>query len=279
MAELSYCATQVRNFDNDRFLCALFAPAAARDDLFALFAFNLELAKIRETVSEPLIGRMRLQFWRDAVTGVADGNPPAHEVARPLSVAVCRHRLPAADLHALIDARETDLDDVPPRDLSSLRNYAERTSSTLIGLGFRILGVDPDEHADFVCDAGIAVALVGLARAIPYQAAAGRVTLPADLCAVAGLDPAAPHQWPVAPDFTIITKPIMAAAAAHIAAARLHGRRVPKAALAAGMPLSLAALYLRRLRHVNGDPVRFNERPPAVGRHVALLWRAILGRA
>lgn len=278
MAELSYCATQVRDFDNDRFLCALFAPAAVRDDLFALYAFNLELSKIRETVSEPLIGRMRLQFWRDAVSGVVDGNPPAHEVARPLSAAVCRQRLPAADLHALIDARETDLDDVPPRDMAALEDYAERTSSALISLGFRVLGVDPVEHADFVRDAGIAVALVGLARAIPYQAAAGRVTLPADLCAVAGLDPTAPHQWPAAPDFTIITKPILAAAAGYVASARRYGRHLPKIALSAGMPLSLAALYLRHLQRVGGDPVRFNERPPAVGRHVTLLWRRALNR-
>lgn len=278
MAELSYCAKQVRDFDNDRFLCTLFAPDAVREDLFALYAFNLELAKIRETVSEPLIGRMRLQFWRDAVPKIIDGNPPAHEVARPLSAVVCRHTLPAADLHTLIDARETDLDDVPPRDLLALENYAERTSSTLIALALRVLGVDPASHAIFIQQAGLAVALTGLARAIPYQAAAGRVTLPADLCAAAGLDPASPHQWPAAPDFTIITKPILAAAAGYAVSARRHGRQLPKAALSAGMPLSLAGLYLRRLQRMGGDPVRFNERPPAVSRHLTLLWRRALGR-
>ena len=109
MADLSYCAAQVRDFDNDRFLTALFAPAELSEPLMTLYAFNLELSKIRETVSEPLIGRMRLQFWRDAVDGIVDGTPPAHEIAKALSQTVRAHNILKADLHTLIDAREIDL--------------------------------------------------------------------------------------------------------------------------------------------------------------------------
>ena len=65
--DASYCANILRRQDPDRYLTALFAPADRRPDLFSLYAFNLELARARESVSEPIMGRMRLQWWRDAL--------------------------------------------------------------------------------------------------------------------------------------------------------------------------------------------------------------------
>ncbi|MDP2732480.1 MAG: squalene/phytoene synthase family protein, partial [Hoeflea sp.] len=88
-----YCANRVRRFDRDRFLTALFCPSDRRADLLALYAFNIEIAGVRETVSEPLLGHIRIQWWRDALDGIYDGDPPAHHVAGPLSRAVRRHRL------------------------------------------------------------------------------------------------------------------------------------------------------------------------------------------
>ena len=67
---ISLSAIEVRRHDWDRFICTLFAPEACRDDLFTLLAFNLELARTRERVTEPLIGEMRLQWWRDAIEGI-----------------------------------------------------------------------------------------------------------------------------------------------------------------------------------------------------------------
>lgn len=278
MTELSYCAEQVRSFDNDRFLAALFARDAVREDLFALYAFNLELSKIRETVSEPMIGRMRLQFWRDAVPKVAAGNPPAHAVATPLAGCYRRAGLSEAELLALIDARETDLDDIPPRDLVALEDYAERTSSSVMAMALRVLGEDPDGYREMLRAAGIATALVGLVRAIPFQSGAGRVTLPADLCNKAGLDPSMPHQWPQNPDVSAITGPLLSSADMHLKTARRLSRGISRRAVPAFLPLSLAALYLQGLKRVDGDPARYEARPPGVRRQLTVLWRSMLGR-
>ena len=278
MAALSYCATQVRDFDNDRFLATLFADEAVREDLFALYAFNLELSKIRETVSEPMIGRMRLQFWRDAMPGIAVGNPPKHAVAAPLAVLAERGRLPAQAMTTLIDAREIDLDEIPPADLSAIEDYAAQTSSTLMAAALHILGHDPAEHDALLRSAGIATALVGLVRAIPFMASSGRVTLPADLCRKAGLDPAMPHQWPQNPDVSAITMPLLRAAADHLKAARTKSGTLPRSALPALLPMSLAAVYLRGLEKSGGDPARCQARPPGVQRHLTVLWRSVLGR-
>lgn len=278
MADLSYCATQVRDFDNDRFLSSLFAGDGVREDLFALYAFNLELSKIRETVSEPMIGRMRLQFWRDAVAGIVAGTPPAHAVAEPLSLCVRRASISAGELMVLIDARETDLDDIPPRDLDALEDYAVRTSSSVMAMAVRILGGDPDRLTGVLRNAGIAVSLTGLVRAIPYQASTGRVTLPADLCAKAGLDPSQAHQWPQNPDVREITLPLLDAAKRHLAAARAQGRDVPRGVLPAFLPLSLAAVYVQGLERAGGDPAFYAARPPGVRRQLTVLWRSMLGR-
>lgn len=278
MTELSYCAQQIKDFDNDRFVAALFAPDQVREDLFALYAFNLELSKIRETVSEPMIGRMRLQFWRDAIPRVVAGDPPKHAVAEPLSLACARASLPEAELLALIDAREADLDDIAPKNMAAVEAYAESTSSTVIAMAIRIVGVDPTQHADFVRSAGIAIALIGLVRSIPFQASSGRVTLPADLCEVAGLDPTQSQQWPRNPNVSEITLPMLVTAKRHLEAARKSSQGLPKAAMPAVLPLSLAALYLKALQRYGGDPKTLAERPIGLPRHLTLMWRSILGR-
>src|SRR5215475_14937298 len=91
--ETSYCAQILRRQDPERYLTALFAPFGRREALFALYAFNLELARARESVREPLMGRMRLQWWREALEEIAAGRPRAHEVVRPLAAAIAAHGL------------------------------------------------------------------------------------------------------------------------------------------------------------------------------------------
>ena len=57
----------VRRHDPDRFLTALLAPAAHRDTLLLLYAFNHELARAREAAREPMMALIRLQCWREVV--------------------------------------------------------------------------------------------------------------------------------------------------------------------------------------------------------------------
>src|ERR1700736_1219462 len=107
------CEALVRQADRDRFLATLFAPAERRGALHALYAFNIEIARVREVVREPLAGEIRLQWWCDAITGKAAGDAQANPVAAALLAAVARHRLPSELLTALIAARRFDLYDDP----------------------------------------------------------------------------------------------------------------------------------------------------------------------
>src|ERR1700759_2132900 len=96
----------IRQADYDRYLSALFAPAPAQPHLMALYAFNHEVAKTAEAVSQPMLGLIRLQWWRDALAELYDGRSREHEVVQALARAIAAHDLPRGLFDAMIDARE-----------------------------------------------------------------------------------------------------------------------------------------------------------------------------
>ena len=89
----AHCEALVRAADKDRFLATLFAPAEHRGALFALYAFNLEVARVREVVREPLSGEIRLQWWSDVLRGEGRGEVGAHPVAAALRATIARYQL------------------------------------------------------------------------------------------------------------------------------------------------------------------------------------------
>src|SRR5919198_1428234 len=162
-ADAEFCAQQLRRLDHDRYLTTLFAPAAARERLIALYAFNTEVARVGETVSEPLIGQMRLQWWRDAIAEAAAGAPRKHPVVAGLVDVLAAGAVPG-DFEPLLVARERDLDDAPPATLAALEEYADATSATLVRIAARLLGAADDATRDAARHVGIAWALVGALR-------------------------------------------------------------------------------------------------------------------
>src|SRR5450830_1516746 len=108
-----HCAALVREADRDRYLATLFAPAEHRDALYALYAFNVEIARVRELAREPLPGEIRLQWWREVLSGERDGESAAHPVAAALHETLARHNLARERLIDLIEARSFDLYDDP----------------------------------------------------------------------------------------------------------------------------------------------------------------------
>src|SRR5437870_4187177 len=120
---LSPVAALVRRHDRDRYQTALFAPADRREALFALYAFNYEIARVRELVSQPMLGQIRLQWWREAVAAAFAAAPPRqHEVAGPLAAVIADHRLARSHFDRMIDTRERDLAEEPPATLAHLKD-------------------------------------------------------------------------------------------------------------------------------------------------------------
>lgn len=180
-SKLSAVAALVSQHDHDRFVTALFAPESRRDSLFALYAFNYELAKVRESVREPMMGRVRLQWWRETIDEIVAGKPPRqHEVVEPLAQVIHAHRLPTAGLLRMVDAREKDLLPDPPLTLAELEDYADATGGALSALAFKTLAVkDTDGAAEVAArHVGVGYALAGLLRSTAFHARFGRSFIP-----------------------------------------------------------------------------------------------------
>ncbi len=178
--DFDYCETLVREADKDRFVAALFAPAPRRRALHALYAFNVELARVRELAREPMPGEIRLQWWRDVLGGTRTGE--AGPVASALLATVIRYRLPVDVLDGMIEARSFDLYDDPMGSLAELEAYAEKTSSALMRLAAQILNEVPIRVSMSAArHAGIAHAIAGLLAAFPLHAARRQLYVPLDV--------------------------------------------------------------------------------------------------
>lgn len=173
----AHCFDVVREGDRDLWLASLFWPADARPHAHAILAFGLEVARVRDLVSDPTLGEIRYQFWRDILDNDASAG---HPVAQALLDTVARYNLDRARLLALIEARSFDLyDDAMPNE-AALENYLRDTASVLFEAIARVLapGRLPPPCVDA---AGRAYGLVGLLRGLPYQVMRGQLFLPLDL--------------------------------------------------------------------------------------------------
>ncbi|XP_054983330.1 NADH dehydrogenase (ubiquinone) complex I, assembly factor 6 isoform X2 [Sorex araneus] len=176
-----------RKRDYEGYLCSLLLPSPARASAVALRAFNVELAQVKDSVSEKTIGQMRLQFWKDAVAGMyGGGGPPPQPVAVELWKAIKRHKLTKRWLMKIIEEREKNLDDKAYRNIQELESYSENTQSSLLYLTLEVLGVK-DVHADHAAShIGKAQGIVTCLRATPYHSHRRRPLLPMDICALHG---------------------------------------------------------------------------------------------
>jgi phytoene synthase len=266
----AYCAELVRTADRDRFLSALFAPAEHRAALHALYAFNVEVARVREVAREPLPGEIRLQWWSEVVNGGRTEEAGANPVASALLTVIERHRLAVPALTALLDARRFDLYDEPMARLADLEAYGRKTSSTLLALAAQIL-VGRGEMTEMVANpAGIAYAIAGLLRAFPLHAARRQLFVPLELLERYGVEPQDIFAGRSSKNLRAVFADLQDVARRHLLAAHQQTATLPDAALPAFLPVALVQPSLDRL--AGRDPFAPAELPP--WRRQWLIWRA-----
>lgn len=260
MSRLSACPAIVRANDPDRFLTAIFAPPDQREALLVLYAFNHELARAREVASQPVIGLMRLQWWREVV----EGAERRHEVATPLSALIAEGRLAREDLLAMIAAREAEADEAF-ETIEAWRAYLRGTAGGLAVTAGRMLGADK-----WVCERlealGAAYGVAGLLRNVGAHARQGRCLLPADVLAAAGLDV---HTVIAGQGSATLRRVVRDLAAEGRALLAEGGGAMAKAVLPAGLP---AVLARRDLKHIGTAP-----RERGFGDRWAVMWAYTLG--
>jgi 15-cis-phytoene synthase len=267
----AHCEGLVRVADKDRFLATLFAPAEHRPALLALYAFNLEIARIREAAHEALAGEIRLQWWSDVLGGAGRGEVAAHPVAAALLETMARYQLPPERLTALIEARRFDLYDEPMQTLADLEAYGKGASAGLIALAARVLAGDTETEA-LTHHAGLAHAFVGLLAAFPIHAGRGQVFVPLEILARHGATRQQVLGGQATPQLHEALAELRLHARRHLRAAQQRLAAAPPAVMPALLPVALAGPTLARMERRGYDP--FTPLEIAAWRRQLILWRA-----
>ena len=272
MNKFQYCAALVREADRDRYLAALFAPAEHRNALFALYAFNVEISRVRDLAREPMPGEIRLQWWREVLAGGRESEAAAHPVAASLREAFGRYGLLAAPLLQMLDAHTFDLYDEPMATVDALELYAIQTQSPLFALASGVLGGGKTPADLFTLDASVAFAIAGLLTRFGRHAARKQIYVPVEVLQRQKIGPGDIYA-------ERSSSPLLAALADMRKLAREHlGKAEAKLAVASAeilpafLPLATVGPTLRRLDRAGYDPFTFE--PMAQWRRQWTLWHA-----
>jgi phytoene synthase len=242
--------------DPDRSLAALFAPREARADLFALIALNVELARIAEIVTEPGLGMIRLQWWREAIDRAERGEATGHPVADAIGATLREQKLSRARIDALIDARSFDIETKIMPDWASLEAYLAATAGVVFASGAECLGAPASSLEPAALQAGLAYGLTGLMRALPVHAVSGRLYLPADALIRHGTSAEAVLAGKTSDGLLAVLADLRLKAKQALAEANRLVAELDTNARAAFRPLSLVDPYLASLEKDGRDPLR-----------------------
>ncbi|MBX9646815.1 MAG: squalene/phytoene synthase family protein [Xanthobacteraceae bacterium] len=267
-----FCADLVRSHDFARYAAALFVPAIPRRALLAVYAFNAEISRVREQVSQPLPGEMRLQWWTDMLEGAGHGGIEGNPVAAELLLAIRELRLPVEPLSRLIDEHQFDLYNDPMPSMAALEGYVTETSSALFSLAAQIVA-RPSEAIDHLArHAGLAQGIVQVIAALPLDAFRRQLFVPVQLLESHGSG----MEEVFAGKQTVSTRAaidqLAGEARAHLTTAFELLAGVPREVRPVFLPLALVRRDLKRLSRADTDP--FVPQAPSRLRTLWTLWRA-----
>ena len=269
---IAYCENLVRAGDKDRWLASLFAPADPRAHLHALYAFNLEVARVRELAREPMAGEIRLQWWREVIAGTRPGDAAANPVAAALMETIARYGLPLQTFLDLIEARAFDLYNDPMPSLDAFAGYGRRTAAGLIELAARVLARDHGV-GELAGAAGLAYASTGLLRAFALHASRGQIYLPADVLARHGADVSDILAGRTTDALRAALAELRGYARVQLDLFAARRRSLPSAPAPAFLSVALVPAYLNRMGRRDYDPFTTPVEVPQWRRQWAL-WRA-----
>lgn len=272
MNNFEHCAALVREADRDRFLATLFAPAEHRDALFALYAFNVEIARVRDLAREPMPGEIRLQWWREMLSGERDGEAAAHPVAAALRETLKRYGFVATPLLELIDERTFDLYNEPMATVGALELYAIRTQSPLFAMAAGILSDGATSPELFTLDTGVAYTIAGILRGFGLHAARGQLYVPMEVLERHQVSREEIFAAQSSPPLLSALTEMRDIARQHLAAAQAKLQTAPPEILPAFLPVALVGPQLRRMERAGY--ASFEPQQIAPWRRQWLLWRA-----
>jgi phytoene synthase len=264
----AYCADQLRETDRDRYLATLFASAEKRGALFALYAFDSEIARVRDLAREQLPGEIRLQWWREVLSGERAGEAAANPIAAAVTEILERFDFVREPLAHLIEAHRFDVHNEPIESVEVLQTYAERTAGTIVDLAVRLLGGRIESTVAH--ESGSALTIADLLSQFPRHAARRQLYVPSDILRHYGAGPEDIFAMRATPELRAALAELRLRARrnlAHVVAAK-----IPEIAKPAFLPLAPLRQWLIDMEKLGYDPFR----PPVVSpwRRQWRIWRA-----
>ena len=264
--DAAFCADLVRASDFDRYAATLFVDAQARRGLLALFAFNVEIARVRGQAEQPLAGEIRLQWWADCLSGLAHGDAEANPVSAELLRAIETFRLPADALVRLVEAHRFDLYDDPIMSEDELNAYLDATAGTLFLLAGQIVARSAGSTAAAARDAGRAFGLLRIMEIVGLTSSRGQLYLPLAWLERSSVDAADMFSGRATPALRTLLDDACRRARLHREAARAAVSESPAAR--AFLPLALVDARLRRIENPAFQPFT----PEPLRSNLATLW-------
>jgi phytoene synthase len=273
----AFCAEQVRSYDFSRYASTLFVkPEESRRPLLALYAFNVEIARVREQVSQPLPGEIRLQWWTDMLAGTGHGGIEGNPVAAELLLAIRSCDLPVERLSRLIDERVFDLYNDPMPTMAALEGYINDTSSALFALAAEIIGHQSEAIDHLARHAGLAQGIARVIAALPLDASRRQLFVPLQFLERHGSGMAEVFAGKETPALRAALDDLISEARAHMKTALALLPDIPSEARAVFLPLVLVRRDLERMARADSD--LFAPHVTSRLRTLWMLWRASRSR-
>jgi len=264
-----YCAALVRESDRDRYLATLFAPAERRSALFSLYAFDIEISRIRDLAREPMPGEIRLQWWREVLEGERAGEAAANPVSAALLATLAQHRLAADKLTGLLEVRRFDVYDEPMPTLAALQSYASDTAGAIFDCATRILGATSEENA---IEAGRAQTIANVIALLPPHAARRRLFVPLDLLRQYGSSPDEVFALQASPELRAVLAELRLRARRHLTRIAELSTNIPEKIWPAFLSLAPLRPWLSAMESAAYQPFLPPELP--AWRRQWRIWRA-----
>jgi phytoene synthase len=268
----AFCADLVRTHDFDRYAATLFLPQAQRRALLSIYAFNVEISRVRDQVSQPLPGEIRMQWWTDMLTGAGHGDVEGNPVAAELLQTASEYRLPAEPLLRLIEEHQFDLYNDPMPSMAALEGYVTETASALFSLGARVAASPSAEIDHLARHAGLAQGMAQVIAALPLDAARRQLFLPLQLLQQHGSGTEEIYSGKSTPRSRAAIDHLAGEARKHLDTAFELLTHLPRQVRPIFLPLALVRRELARMARADFDP--FVLEPTSRLRTLWTLWRA-----
>jgi len=267
-----FCADTVRSHDFVRYASTLFVNADQRRALLALYAFNVEISRVRDHITQPLPGEIRLRWWTDMLAGESRGGVEGNPVASELMLAIRHFDLPIEPLMRLVDEHEFDLYNDPMPTLAALEGYVTDTASALFALAARLAAAPSGEIEHLARHAGLAQGFAQVIAALPRDAARRQLFVPVQLLAKQGIGAEQIFAARQTPSVRAAVDQLMGEARHHLDTALALLSDVAPEARPIFLPLAMVRRDLVQMSRADSDP--FAPHNPSRFQTLWTLWRA-----